>query len=104
VPFEIMREGWELQVRTDPRVRYFDLVAAERSDFRGRLGEIRQPVLVVHGAKDPIIPAAEARLLVAAIGGSEHVEIPGAGHYVYREKPDALHTAIDAFLGRLERR
>jgi pimeloyl-ACP methyl ester carboxylesterase len=29
------------------------------------------------------------------------VELAGAGHYLYRERPDALHAAIDAFLERL---
>ncbi|MGH7897692.1 MAG: alpha/beta fold hydrolase, partial [Candidatus Binatia bacterium] len=71
VPFELMREGWELQVRTDPRVRYFDLVIAEGADYRRRLAEVRKPTLVVHGGKDPIIPAAEGALLAAGIAGAE---------------------------------
>jgi len=101
VPFELMREGWELQVRTDPRVRYFDLVAVGKADYRSRLGEIRKPTLVVHGAKDSIVPSADGAALAAAIAGAETVEIPAAGHYLYREKPDALHAAIDGFLERL---
>lgn len=102
-PRELLREGWALQVQTDPRVRYFDLVLAQQVDFRPRLGEIRLPALVVHGAKDPIIPAAGAAALARGIAGAEHVEIPGAGHYLYREKPQALHAAIDPFLERLPR-
>jgi 3-oxoadipate enol-lactonase len=101
VPFELMREGWELQVRTDPRVRYFDLVLAQKPDYRPRLAEIRQPALVVLGAKDPIVPLADGRALAAAIDGAQQVEIAGAGHFLYREKPDALHAAIDAFLEQL---
>jgi pimeloyl-ACP methyl ester carboxylesterase len=101
VPLEVMREGWALQVQTDPRVRYFDLVAACRADFRSRLGELRLPALVVYGSKDTIAPPADAAALAAGIGGAERVEIPGAGHYLYRERPDALHAAIDAFLERL---
>ena len=98
VPIEVMREGWELQVRTDPRVRYLDLVALQKVDLRSRLGEIRKPTLVVHGSKDPTIAPAEGAALAAAIAGAKHVEIPGGGHYLYRERPDAVHSAIDSFL------
>jgi pimeloyl-ACP methyl ester carboxylesterase len=101
VPFELMREGWELQVRTDPRVRYFDLVAVGKADYGSRVGEIRKPTLVVHGAKDSIVPPGHGAALAAAIAGAALVEIPGAGHYLYREKPDALHAAIDGFLDKL---
>jgi len=101
VPFELMREGWELQVRTDPRVRYFDLVIAQRPDYRARLAEIRKPALVVHGSKDPLVTPAESALLTAGIAGAERVEIEGGGHFLYRERPEALHAAIDAFLEKL---
>lgn len=97
-PLELLREGWGLQVQTDPRVRYFDLVLAQQVDFRSRLGEIRMPTLVLHGAKDPIVPAADGAALARGIPGAEYVEIPAAGHYLYRERPDALHAAADAFL------
>lgn len=101
VPFEVMREGWELQVRTDPRVRYHDLLAAEKVDYRARLSAIRVPTLVIHGAKDPIIGPGEGAALAKGIARAEHVEIAGGGHFLQREKPDALHAAIDPFLERL---
>ncbi|HSD10914.1 MAG TPA: alpha/beta fold hydrolase [Candidatus Binatia bacterium] len=101
VPSDVVREGWALQVQTDPRVRYFDLVAARRADFRARLGELRLPVLVIYGSKDTITPPGDAAALAAGISGAERVELAGAGHYLYRERPDALHAAIDAFLERL---
>ena len=100
VPFDVMREGWGLQVLTDPRVRYFDLLAVSKADYREELDRIRTPAIVIHGAKDTIASPAEAVALAEAIG-AEHVEIPGGGHYLYREKPDAVHAAIDAFLERL---
>jgi len=101
VPLEVMREGWALQVLTDPRVRYFDLLAARRADFRARLGNLRLPALVIHGSKDTIAVPADAAALAAGIRGAERLEVPGAGHYLYRERPEALHAAIDAFLEKL---
>jgi 3-oxoadipate enol-lactonase len=101
VPFEIMREGWELQVRTDPRVRYFDLLAVRRADFSARLADLRTPTLVIYGSKDTIALPGDAVALAAGIAGAEPVEIAGGGHYLYRERPQALAEAIDAFLERL---
>src|SRR5439155_821029 len=43
VPFELMREGWGMQVLTDPRVRYFDLLAVGTADYRARLSRGRRP-------------------------------------------------------------
>ena len=99
VPFEVMREGWELQVRTDPRVRYFDLVALDGVDLRPRLGEIAAPTLVVHGTKDTLVPPASGEALAKGIAGARFVAVEGGGHYLYRERPEALHAAIDGFLG-----
>jgi len=98
---EAVREGWELQVRTDPRVRYFDLLLAQKIDLRSRLGEIRMPTLVVHGAQDPIVAPADGLTLARGIAGAHHVEIPRAGHFPYREAPQAFNAAIDAFLEEL---
>jgi pimeloyl-ACP methyl ester carboxylesterase len=98
---EILREGWEMQVRTDPRVRYFDLVLAQEIDLRSRLGEIRAPTLVIHGARDPIVAPADGAALAKGIAGADCVEIPRVGHFPYREAPQAFNAAIDAFLERL---
>ena len=78
VPFEVMREGWGMQVLTDPRVRYFDLLAVGKADYTTRLGDIRKPAIVICGSKDSI--ASSAAALAAAVAGAERVEIAGAGH------------------------
>jgi pimeloyl-ACP methyl ester carboxylesterase len=101
VPFEVMREGWELQVTTDPRVRYFDLLACRQVDFRERVGSIHAPTLVVGGTKDPVVAPADTAALAAAIPGAKHTAIEGGGHFLCRERPEALHAAIDSFLGAL---
>jgi pimeloyl-ACP methyl ester carboxylesterase len=100
-PREILREGWELQVRTDPRVRYFDLALARTVDLGAKLRDVRCPTLVVHGGSDPIVPAVAAAALAEGIAGAERVEIPRVGHFPYREAPDAFHSALDGFLEKL---
>jgi len=104
VSFEVMREGWELQVLTDPRVRYFDLLACDAVDHRARLGEIRRPALLIHGTKDTAVAPADGADLAKGIPGARLVEIAGGGHFLYRERPDPLHATIDSFLGDLSPR
>ena len=44
------------------------------------LKELRCPALVMHGADDPVIPAAAAKDTAGSIPGAELVIIPGMGH------------------------
>ena len=45
-----------------------------------RLRHVTAPTLVLHGADDPLIPAACGRATAAAIPGAKLVTIPGMGH------------------------
>lgn len=58
-------------VRLLLRERYDSLAAAEG---------LRLPVLVIHGGRDRIVPAAHGRRLAAALARGRWVEIPQAGH------------------------
>jgi pimeloyl-ACP methyl ester carboxylesterase len=50
--------------------------------WRARLGEIRVPVLVVHGDDDPLFPLAHGEALAREIPGAHLLVVPGAGHGV----------------------
>jgi 3-oxoadipate enol-lactonase len=68
----------------DPQPRYAlhaQFQATSRFDRTGRLGEISQPTLVVHGRADRIAPVAMAREMHAAIPGSRLTLLDG-GHLV----------------------
>ena len=51
-PQEIIQEGWLEQIKTDPRVRCFDLIACQQVDLTAQLGEIKVPTLVLAGEDD----------------------------------------------------
>ena len=89
------------QVKTDPRVRYFDLLACNAFDARSQLGGIRAPTLIITGRDDAITPAPHSELLHHGIPGSQLVIIEDAGHHVPSEKPEQLHQAIADFLTSL---
>jgi 2-succinyl-6-hydroxy-2,4-cyclohexadiene-1-carboxylate synthase len=62
-----------------------------------RLGEIECPTLVLVGEHDDKFTAL-GRRLVDALPSSELVVVPGAGHSVHLEQPDATVAAIAAWL------
>jgi pimeloyl-ACP methyl ester carboxylesterase len=64
------------------------------------LGDIRVPVLVIHGEDDIAIPMAQAEALASGIAGASLVRVPEAGHTTPMEAPDAVNQAIGTFLGR----
>ena len=66
----------------------------------GRLPEITRPTLVLLGERDLPHIKEIAGLLVAGIGGARLVTIPGAGHIVNLDAPDAFNAAVGAFLSQ----
>ncbi|MGE4420761.1 MAG: alpha/beta fold hydrolase [Pseudodesulfovibrio sp.] len=58
---------------------------------------IERPVLILWGREDAWIPPEKGRLLNRMIPGSTLVELPGTGHLVIEEQPDALVREIKTF-------
>ncbi len=100
--FNVVRESWMEQVKTDPRVRYFDLLACTAFDVSARLGDINVPTLIVAGRDDGITPAERAEVLHRGIAGSQLAVIDDAGHNVPSEKPTEFNAAVATFLQQLE--
>ncbi len=73
---------------------------ASKAPCEARIPEVKAPVLVVMGTKDPDFsdPAAEAKLVAARLH-AQLVMIDGAGHYPHAEMPDEVEPAIVKFLG-----
>jgi pimeloyl-ACP methyl ester carboxylesterase len=65
-----------------------------------RLHRVRAPTLVVWGAEDRVAPPSYAKRFASRMGGWVEVrEIPGAGHVVEIDAPDAAADAVLGFLG-----
>jgi pimeloyl-ACP methyl ester carboxylesterase len=99
--FAVMREMWMEQVKTDPRVRYFDLAACNQFDVTARLGEIKIPTLIVAGRDDAFTPPQQSEALHKGIKGSTLLVIEDAGHMVSNEKPEEFNAALREFLATL---
>ena len=64
----------------------------------GRLAEIRARVLLVAGARD-VKYCGLARAMAAALRDARVAIVPGAGHAVHLERPDAWLDEVESFLG-----
>lgn len=71
---------------------------AARADHTGLLSKINVPTLLIFGEDDKITNLDAARMMNAAISGSELVVIENAGHYSNQEQPAAFNEAIISFL------
>jgi len=66
-------------------------------DWRDEFRQIRVPVVIIHGEKDPI-PAASAAEWQAAFPEATLVVVEGAGHFPYVEQPEPFLRHVKAFL------
>ena len=64
----------------DTVVRYYESLH-RRADGRDLFSRVTVPTLVIHGRDDMAVPAAEGRLLAAAIPGAQLVLLPSGAHY-----------------------
>jgi pimeloyl-ACP methyl ester carboxylesterase len=62
--------------------------------WRERLGEIRAPTLVLHGADDPFFPLGNGEALAREIPGAELVVLPGAGQVLQAPDWDRVADAM----------
>ncbi len=98
---DLMREAWTEQVKTDPRIRYTDLLACQAFEARDLLGRIRVPTLVVAGADDQVTPRALSEELARGIAGARLEVIPQAGHQAPLEQASVFNRLVGDFAGRL---
>ena len=81
-----------------PRL-HTDLAACDA--YRGGLdaaAKIACPALVVVGDLDRMTPARQGEKLAGALRDSRLVRLPGCGHMMIIEQPDATRDALNAFL------
>ena len=65
----------------------------------GRIKTLTLPTLILWGAKDRLVPPADAQRFHADIAGSQLVVLPGLGHVPQEEDAQASVAPVRAFLG-----
>ena len=74
------------------------MATASAENVRDVLPHITVPTLLVYGDRDVRAPLTVAEDLHAAIPGARLVVLPGTGHVVCIEAPDAFNAAVREFL------
>lgn len=72
----------------------------DRPDSTRLLREIRQPVIILHGADDQIIPVQEAEAMQHAIADSQLEVLPESGHLLNMEQPEMFNASVRGFISR----
>jgi 3-oxoadipate enol-lactonase len=98
VDMAVMREAFMEQVKTDPRVRYTDLLASNGLDFSDRLPALRLPTLVITGRDDHFAPPEKAEAVQRLVPGARLAVIDDAGHTLSSEQPEAFNRAVEGFV------
>lgn len=101
----VLSEYRELLLENDPEdyVRQCLAVASAES-LGGRLGEVRQPVLVLVGGSDDRTLPEHGRRLAQELPDARVVELPDVGHTIPLEAPAETARAIARFVGELVER
>ena len=72
-----------------------------RVDLRPLLPSIRQPVLLLHGDSDPLVPAQHQEVLFAGLPNAVLFQLHQCGHLPMYTHAEALTTALLTFHGTL---
>jgi pimeloyl-ACP methyl ester carboxylesterase len=100
---EAVRAGYRLPLQAENWDRgLWELTVAGRDlQLSERLKEVRQPVLVITGDDDRIVPTAESIRLAEELPDAELVVIPACGHVPQEECPEEFLAATTSFISRL---
>jgi proline iminopeptidase len=79
-------------------LRYFNQEIFETFDLRPQLEQITAPTLIVTGEADFITGPVCANEIEQSLRDVRKVLIPGSGHFVFVETPDAFRQAVLDFL------
>jgi len=69
-------------------------------EVQDRYADIRCPVQILWGEEDEWIPIERGRDLHRLIPGSAFISVPGAGHLMQEDAPEAIAYFVQSFLSR----
>jgi pimeloyl-ACP methyl ester carboxylesterase len=73
---------------------------ADPRPLSDELAGLAMPSLVIAGEQDTPCFLEMSRILARGIPGAEHVLVPGAGHMVNLDQPEAVNALLAGFLER----
>ena len=95
---------WRLADSPSLSAYYEQMGAGARFDASAEVGSITSPTLVIHGADDRYVAAANAVALAEAIPGARLRVLEDAGHLVFIERFAEVNREVVTFLKPCEAR
>jgi pimeloyl-ACP methyl ester carboxylesterase len=77
--------------------------AVKRHDLCDRLNEIRQPVLIIHGRQDRMVPLARGEELQRGLPNARLRVLDPGGHQVHSEQLSTVLRLVEDFVDDVER-
>jgi pimeloyl-ACP methyl ester carboxylesterase len=93
--------GWANGFVNFVRAMILDGTAQQKEDVVARLAALRPrlPILIIHGAKDRLIPLSNSRQMEIALRAHcKLIVMPGAGHVPHEEMPAEFAQHVASFL------
>lgn len=87
-----------LQVANWDRALWELTKASRESDLAQRLAQVKQPVLVISGDDDRIVPVEQSMRLARELPNAQWIVIPGCGHLPQEECPQEFLNAVLPFI------
>jgi 3-oxoadipate enol-lactonase len=97
LPPERTRETVEQMARKSVPSYLASTEATWTGDYTHILPTIDVPVLVAHGERDTVAPAALSQAIASAIPGAQLVSIPDAGHVANADNPTFFNDMLERF-------
>lgn len=83
----------------ESRQNFFELNRGRRHfDYLPYEEQLRAPTLVLWGEKDRVLPTSRGRELLQHLGPARQLLLPGCGHLLLEEAPEAVYKAVKNFL------
>jgi 3-oxoadipate enol-lactonase len=84
------------------RVILAQLRAVHDHDASARIGELRMPVQIIHGASDRMIPVQNASLMARRLPGARVTILEDAGHLFWWERPQRSAELVRELIAAAE--
>lgn len=80
---------------------YLRVWGVDSPNYIDRIPEIQQPVLVITGDSDAVVPVTDSQQLDAELPNSELVILPSCGHVPQEECPELFEEAVTMWLSKV---
>ena len=97
----LIRNWWRQSMMGSAKAHYDCIAAFSETDFTEDLKAVSQPVLLMHGEDDQVVPIdASARTAIKLLPNGTLKTYPGLSHGLFATHPDLINADLLAFIER----